>query len=205
MGQAAVFDVQVGAFALDDHKGDSVDKADQVGAAGFVGALTLDDELLGDVVDVVFRFVPIDKAEGIVARVPLDGLGQGDAQGEDFVDALVGVGESIVEADVGQAADRFGDRRLAEMVLLPFVAEAVVFSEPGFYDIGEHDVALTSVTQGQGLVGSQVFVTQVDQQLGGGDLGDQFFAVRGHLILLFQGGAVNRSAEGERGFPIGCD
>ena len=132
VGQSTVFHFQVGTFALDHREGDAVDEADDVGTAGLVGTLALDDEFFADVVDVVFRMRPIDIVQGVVAGVAVDGLRQGDTQGQGFVDTLVGAGQAIVQTDAGQEADSFGDGVLAESAGLPFVFEAIVVPQPTF-------------------------------------------------------------------------
>ena len=91
--------VEVGSLALDDGERDAVDEQDDVGPAGLVAAGPLDGELLGDVEDVVPRFVPVDVAEREALGVALDRLGEALAQGEQVVELLVGPDEPVVERD----------------------------------------------------------------------------------------------------------
>ena len=152
VGQAAVFRLQVGAFALDDRQGDAVDEADDVGAAGLVRAFALDGEFFRDVINVVFGVFPVDVTQRVVAGIAVMGLGQGDAQREQVVEAFVGAHQPIVETHFADAADGLGDGVFAEGMLLTFDAVAVVGGQPLFEHARQDNVPFASTAQTQRLL-----------------------------------------------------
>ena len=167
---------QVGAFAFDDNQRDAVDEEHNIGAAGFFGTALFDDEFIGNVIKVVFGMRPVDVIEGKAAGVAIDRLRQAGAEGQQFVDFLVGANKAIVRL-FAQLADGLLEVGFAERQGAAFVVNLVVLAQPGEQDIFQEHVAIFAAAQGEGFVGGQVGATQVDEKLESGDLGDEFFDV----------------------------
>ena len=99
---------QVGALALDDHQRDAVDEQHQVGTARLVAARLFDGILLADLIAVALGMGPVDVAERVALGIAVDCLGQGRAEGQQLIDALVGRQQALLERHIQQAAHGCG-------------------------------------------------------------------------------------------------
>ena len=79
-----------------------------------MAAAPLDAELVGDVVDVVLRVLPVDEMEGEAALIAVDGLLDAFAEREQFVGLLAGGDQAGIDRNVAEFADDGGEIGLAE-------------------------------------------------------------------------------------------
>ena len=130
----------IGSLAFDDDERDAVDKDDDIGAARFITAALLHDEFIADVIDVVFGMLPVYVIEVETARIARDGLRQADAEGEQFVDFLVGADKSVIGflPELTNGILKIG---FAERNFVPLKADAVMLTQPVEQDILQNDVA----------------------------------------------------------------
>ena len=127
-------------LAFDGDERDAVDKDDDIGAARFITAALLHDEFIADVIDVVFGTSPVYVVEVKTARIARDGLRQADAEGEQFVDFLVGADKSVIGflPELTNGILKIG---FAERNFVPLKADAVMLAQPVEQDILQNDVA----------------------------------------------------------------
>src|SRR5512145_44799 len=127
-------------LAFDDDERDAVDKDDDIGAARFVTAALFHDEFIADVIDVVFGMLPVYVIEVETARIARDGLRQANAEGEQFIDFLVGADKTVI-GFLPELTDGILKIGFAERHFVPLKADAVVLAEPVEQDILQNDVA----------------------------------------------------------------
>lgn len=149
----------IGALALDDDERDAVDKDDDIGAARFITAALLRHEFVADVIDVVFGMLPVYVFEVETARIARDGLRQADAEGEQFVDLLVGADETVIRFFF-EFADGVVEIGFAERNFVPLKADAVMLAQPVEQDILQNDVAELAAAFGEGVIGREVLIAQ---------------------------------------------
>ncbi|GCD65879.1 hypothetical protein NBRC3279_1370 [Acetobacter pasteurianus NBRC 3279] len=117
----------IGALGLDDGQWNAVDEADNVWPAGLCQIRAQDAEFLGKGKAVVLRVLPVDEGDGRVGLVPVDELGNGNAEQQMRGHLVIGIaqaGDKIWMRDVG---DQCVDRLIGQAVLLSFKREAPFF------------------------------------------------------------------------------
>jgi hypothetical protein len=119
---------------------EAVDKDDDIGAARFITAALLHDEFIADVIDVVFGMLPVYIIEVETARIARDGLRQADAEGEQFVDFLVGADKSVI-GFLPKLTDGVLKIGFAERNFVPLKADAVMLAQPVEQNILQNDIA----------------------------------------------------------------
>jgi len=179
--------IEVRALALDHDEGDTVDEEGDIGAARAVAAALFDQELIGDVIDIVLGVAPIDVVEAEALAIAVDGLRHAGPEGEHLIEAGVGDHEALQRL-VEEATEGLADTGVGESVVATLERDRVVGAQPGLQDAGEDNILLLATTEGEGLGGSEVLPAQIDEQLQRGDLGANDFFERvggGHALLLF--------------------
>jgi len=157
------------ALTLDDHERNTVDKEHHIGTACLFTASLLDNEFICDVIDVVFRMFPIDVMQAEAARIASDGLREAGAEGEQFIDFLIGAHETIVRLFL-EITHGLLDIGFAERDFLPFVVDAVMLTQPLDQHILQNDIAELAASFGEGVIGREILIPHRHEQLQGGDL-----------------------------------
>ncbi len=156
-------------LAFDNDERDAVDKDDDIGAAGFITTALLHNEFIADVIDVVFGMLPVYVIEVETARIARDGLRQADAEGEQFVDFLVGADKTVI-GFLPELTDGILKIGFAERNFVPLKADAVMLTQPVEQNILQNDVAELAAAFGKGVIGREVLIAQPHEQLQGRDL-----------------------------------
>ena len=118
---------------------------------------------------VVLRVGPIDVIQVEAALVAFHDLFQRGPQREQVVDLLVGAHQPVV-VDRLQLLNRRLDVLLAEEVFPALVVDAIDPLELFAQDPFQHNVRELPLSLGHHLLGREVGVAQVDQELEGGNL-----------------------------------
>jgi hypothetical protein len=100
----------------------------------------LHDEFIADVIDVVFGMLPVYVIEVETARIARDGLRQADAEGEQFVDILIGADKTVI-GFLPELTDGVLKIGFAERNFVPLKADAVMLTQPVEQDILQNDIA----------------------------------------------------------------
>ncbi len=140
----------------------------------FMRSRPLDFELIGDVVDVVFRAFPVDVLKRVAPLVAVDGLLDGFSQSQQVVCLLVGLHQAV-EGDVGQSIDGSSEVRLGELVRLSLEGNLVQLAELLDENRFQHHPAAFSASQVECLGRREIPVADLLQKLQRRQVRDQIF------------------------------
>ena len=158
---------QVRPLALDHDEGNSVHEEHDVGAPRLLTSASLDDELLGDVIDVILRVCPVDVIELEALGVPFDRLLHALSEAQQVVDLLVGQHQTVVY-DILQGLHSREDVSLTERILAALETDDVLPSKPLGQHLLKHDVCQTPAPGSDGLFWCEIVVSELLQKLQGG-------------------------------------
>ena len=128
----------VGSFALDNRQWNSIDEQDDIRCSQFVRSGPFDFELIGNVVDVVFRAIPIDVLKRIASSVPVDGLLDRFSQCQQVENLFVGLHQTV-EVDVGQGINGRFEVIFGELVRLSLECDLIQPSKLFDEDCFQHN------------------------------------------------------------------
>ena len=168
--------LDVGALALDYHQRDTVHKQHDVGPIGVGHAGAGHRKLLGHMIHVPLRPLPVDKAHGVALLVTVDALLKSLAQRQQVIHRLVAAQVTALHGDVAHGQHPVLDVLLREKLLLVAVhPDGVDAPQLVAQHLFEQHVRRLAAAHRQRLVGGQIGIAQLLQQHQGRQLTDMVF------------------------------
>ncbi|GCD67269.1 hypothetical protein NBRC3279_2760 [Acetobacter pasteurianus NBRC 3279] len=164
----------IGALGLDHGQWNAVDEADNVRPAGLGQIRAQDAEFLGEGKAVVLRVLPVDQSDGRVGLVPVDELGNGNAEQQMRGHLVIGIAQTGDEVRMRDVGDQCVDGLIGQAVLLAFKREAPFFQFRPQEGV-QHHGALPVAPQGECFGWGQEPPAECAEQGQCGQFGAVFF------------------------------